>query len=90
MDFTNYVLPELLALVPALYGLGALLKKAEKIKDNYIPVILLAASLVLCCLYVLGTQGVTALSIFTALVQGIICAALAVFGNQLIKQTTTM
>lgn len=90
MDFTNYVLPELLALVPALYGLGALIKKAEKIKDNYIPVILLVVSLVLCCLYVLGTQGVTALSIFTAIVQGIICAALAVFGNQLIKQTTTM
>lgn len=88
MDFTNYIAPELLVLIPALYGLGAILKHTNKIKDNFIPVILTGISLVLTCLYVLGTEGVTPVSIFTALVQGIICAAVSVYGDQMIKQLT--
>ena len=89
MDYTTYVLPELLVLVPVLIGLGAILKHTEKIKDNFIPVILTVVSLALCCLYVLGTQGITAVSVFTAIVQGVICVALAVYGNQLVKQITS-
>lgn len=88
MDFTSYIAPELLILIPALIGLGAIFKHTNKIKDNFIPVILTGVSLVLTCLYVLGTEGVTPISIFTALVQGIICAAVAVYGNQLFKQLT--
>lgn len=88
MDFTTYVKPELAALIPMLYGLGLILKHTEKIKDNFIPAILTAVSIVLSCLYVLSTEGVTATSIFTALVQGVICAAGAVYSNQLYKQST--
>ena len=86
MDFSSYVAPELAILIPALYALGAILKKTEKIKDNYIPLILTGVSLVLACLYVLGMDGISAVSIFTAIVQGLICAAMAVYSNQLIKQ----
>lgn len=86
MDFNTYVLPELLVLIPVLYGLGAILKNTEKIKDNYIPLILTLVGIVLSCLYVLGTQGVNPVSIFTSLVQGVLVAAAAVYGNQLIKQ----
>lgn len=87
MDFTEFIKPELLVLIPALYGLGAVIKHIEAIKDNYIPLILMVVSMILTCLYVLGTEGVSAVSVFTAIVQGFICAAAAVYTNQLIKQT---
>ena len=86
MDYIKYISPELAVLIPALYALGAILKNTKKIKDNYIPLILTGVSLVLTCLYVVGTQGISAVSIFTAIVQGLICVAVAVYGNQLIKQ----
>lgn len=86
MDFTQFVKPELLILIPALYGLGAVFKHTEKIKDNFIPLILTGIGIILSCLYVLGTEGISAVSIFTALIQGILCAAAAVYSNQLYKQ----
>lgn len=88
MDYTEFIKPELLVLIPALYALGAILKHTEKVKDNLIPLILTVVSLALTCLYVLGTEGVNAQSIFTSIVQGLICVAGAVYTNQLIKQTT--
>lgn len=89
MDFTQFIKPELAVLIPALIGLGAILKNTEKIKDNYIPLILTGVSLLLSCLYVLGTEGITPISIFTAIVQGLICVACAVYGNQVYKQIKT-
>ena len=88
MDFTQFVKAELLILIPVLYGLGAILKNTKKIKGEYIPVTLTGVSLILTCLYVLGTEGVTAISIFTAIVQGILVTAAAVYTNQLVKQAT--
>lgn len=88
MDFMTYVKPELAALVPMLYGLGLVLKHMEKIKDNYIPAVLTVVGVTLSCLYVLGVEGVTTTSVFTALIQGVICAAGAVYTNQLYKQST--
>lgn len=86
MDYTQFVKAELLVLIPVLVALGAVLKKAEKIKDNYIPFILSVVGVALSCLYVLGTEGVTAVSIFTAITQGILSAGGAVLGNQAVKQ----
>ena len=86
MDFTEFIKPELLVLVPALYGLGMVLKNTEKIKDNYIPSILTVVSILLTCLYVIGTEGVTPLSVFTSIVQGLICVSVAVYSNQLVRQ----
>ena len=86
MDFTEFIKPELLVLVPALYGLGMVLKNTEKIKDNYIPSILTVVSILLTCLYVIGTESVTPLIIFTSIVQGLICVSVAVYSNQIVKQ----
>lgn len=86
MEYTNYIKPELLVLVAALVGIGAILKSLKKLKDNLIPMILLATGIILACIYVLGTEGVTPVSIFTAIVQGALCAAAAVFSNQIVKQ----
>ena len=88
MDIISYIKPELFVLVPALYALGAVLKKSKKVKDNFIPLILTVVSLVLSCLYILGTEGLNAVSVFTAIVQGLLCVATAVYGNQLFKQLT--
>lgn len=86
MDFTQFIKAELLILIPVLYGLGAILKTAKFIKDKYIPLTLTGIALVLTCLYVLGTEGVNSISIFTAIVQGILVTAAAVYTNQLVKQ----
>lgn len=88
MDYTQYVKAELLVLIPVLVILGAVLKKAEWLKDKYIPLILTVVGLVMSCLYVLGTEGVNTASIFTAVTQGILCTGGAVLANQYVKQAT--
>lgn len=81
----QFIKPELLILVPVLYAIGAGLKKS-KVKDEYIPYILGGSGIVLAALYVCGTEAFTVLSVFTAITQGILCAAGSVYANQLIKQ----
>lgn len=91
MDFTNYITPELLILVPVLYAIGYALKKNQHVSDNSIPLILCGFGIVLALLYVLSTTTVTNLqqictAIFVAITQGILVAAAAVFYNQVVKQ----
>lgn len=88
MDFSNYVQPELLILIPVLYGAGAVIKQTQAINDKWIPLILTILGIALSCLYVIGTEGISPVSIFTSIVQGVLVAAGAVYGNQLIKQMT--
>jgi len=89
--FTDYIRAELLVLVPVLYALGAWIK-ASKIDNKFIPLILGGVGIALSLLYVLpsselsvGWRGVM-LSVFTAITQGILCAAAAVYANQILKQ----
>ena len=86
MDYTQYVKAELLVLIPVLFILGTVLKKAEWIKDKYIPLILTGVSLAMSCLYVLGTEGISTVSMFTAITQGVLCTGGAVLANQYVKQ----
>jgi len=92
-NILEFVKPELLALVPVLYFLGIAMKRAEAFADKYIPTALGVAGVALAAIWVagtstLGTPQEILLAIFTALVQGIICAGLSVYCNQLIKQAT--
>lgn len=82
----QYIKPELLVLIPVLYFVGIGLKQS-KVKNKYIPWILMASGVVLSTLYVLGTCGITAVAIFTAITQGILCAGASVYVDQLIKQS---
>ena len=88
----NYVKPELIVVTVVLYFVGMGLKKAEAIKDKYIPLILGGVGVVLCAIWVLATcpldsgQNI-AMAIFTAIVQGILVAGLSTYVNQIIKQT---
>lgn len=91
MDFKNYedwLYPELVVLVPVLYGLGLVLKHLEFIKDKYIPLILTGVSVALSCLYILANDGISAKNAFAGVTQGIISVAAAVYGHQLYKQST--
>ena len=87
----NYVKPELIVAAIVLYFIGMAIKQSETIADKYIPSILGIIGIVICGIYVVatcdlkGTQNI-AMSIFTAIVQGILVAGLSNYVNQLIKQ----
>ena len=83
----NYVKPELMIVAVVLYFVGMGLKQAQAVKDKYIPLILGAAGVVLCAIWVLATSPLgtgqdIAMAVFTAIVQGIIVAGLSTYVNQ--------
>lgn len=87
----QFIFPELLVLVPALYVLGYAFKCAQPVPDKYIPALLGIVGVVIAAVYMLSitsTVGVQAVAnmIFAAIVQGLLCAGGAVFADQLIKQ----
>lgn len=91
MDIMEYVKPELIVVAIVLYIVGTGIKKAESVKDKYIPYILGAIGIVLCAIWVLansslGTTQEVLMAIFTSIVQGILVAGLSTYVNQLIKQ----
>lgn len=87
----NYVKPELIVVAVVLYFIGMGLKQAQAVPDKYIPLILGAAGIVICAVWVvatepLGTGQEIAMAVFTAVVQGILVAGLSTYVNQVIKQ----
>ena len=90
MEWSNYIKPELLVLVPVLYLIGAALKKSQ-MANRWIPLVLGGISVVLSAVWVFATgefagwQSV-ALAIFTALTQGVLVAGASVYANQIVKQ----
>lgn len=85
-DIMEYINPELLILIPVIYVLGMVLKSMETVKDKYIPLILGVTGIVLAMLYSLTVSGFCIEVFYTAIVQGILVSAVAVYGNQLYVQ----
>lgn len=90
MNYQEFIKPELLILIPVLYFIGMGIKRSA-ISDTLIPLLLGAAGVVLAGIYLFAVaevDGVKAAftAIFTAITQGILCAAAAVYTNQLLKQ----
>lgn len=88
----DYVKPELVVVAVALYLVGIGLKKTERVSDKYIPIVLGAMGIVLALIYILaasmpisGAEGVL-MAVFTAVIQGILCAGLSTYANQIWKQ----
>ena len=86
--------PGLLILIPGVYLVGGGLKKVTAVADKWIPLILGGAGVILAAVWVLasapmGSWQEVLLAVFTAVVQGILCAGASVFVNQLIKQNNT-
>lgn len=91
MDFSQYIKPELIILVPVLYLIGFSVKKS-KIADKFIPWILGGVSVALSTLWVVANGDLTNVNsvltaVFTAITQGVLIAGASVYANQLIKQT---
>ena len=87
----NYIKPELAVLPVVLYFLGMALKNAQAVKDKNIPITLGAAGIILAALWVVSTSTITGwqsvvLALFTAIVQGGLCALASVGLHQMYKQ----
>lgn len=81
MDLTKFVAEDMLVLVAVIYVVGLILKglKFKFTKDNYIPAILLVIAILLS----IFKRGFT----FDAITQGVIVTGVAVYVNQIYKQT---
>lgn len=75
----QFVSEQLYILIAGLYIIGLFLKNIPNVKDWTIPWILT-------CIGVIFSISINGLS-GTSILQGIICAGLSVYSNQLIKQT---
>lgn len=78
MDFLKYITERMLILIPALYIIGMIIKGTDKIKNKYIPVILLP-------LGIAGAIGIGGVNV-DSIIQGILITGVTVYGNQLITQ----
>ena len=93
MDIMNYIKPELIVVAIVLYFIGLGIKKAESIKDKYIPCILGILGIALAAIWVfanspIGTVQEILMAVFTSIVQGILVAGLSAYVNQIIKQAS--
>lgn len=93
MDIMNYIKPELIVVAIVLYFVGLGIKKAESIKDKYIPCILGILGIALAAIWVfanspIGTVQEILMAVFTSIVQGILVAGLSAYVNQIIKQAS--
>lgn len=79
MDILEYVLSEGLVIVPVLLILGKIIKDVAPIANKWIPLILLAVSLILTPLLLGGF-------VVANIIQAVLLVGLAVYGNQVFKQ----
>ena len=88
MDFNDFIIPELLVLIPALYIIGEIVKSSlGEAGNRHIPAILGMVGIILAVIWELSVcRDNLALAVFTAIVQGILCAGAAVYANQILKQ----
>lgn len=88
MDLNELIRPELLTLVPALYLVGAALKRSATLADKWIPLALGALGMLLASAYlIVFSSGLTVgQCLLTGTVQGILCAGASVYANQVVKQ----
>lgn len=78
MEIISYIVETALVLIPALWIIGAIIKQIPGAPDWIIPFVLLG-------LAVAGAIGLLGLSV-DSVIQGVLVAGAAVFGNQLYKQ----
>ena len=91
MDWQSYVKPEFLMLIPVLVFAGSMIKRLTKLNSKWIPLILSGGGILLVLLYqgAMGAFGAGSnpfAVILTAVIQGILAAASAVYSHQIYKQ----
>ena len=92
MDLSIYIEPESLMLIPVLNLIGYWIKNTGKIKSNFIPIILSVIGIFLCLLKAISEKKYENIFeyAFSALTQGILVSAAAVYSNQVYRQTKTI
>lgn len=92
MEFAfEYIKPDFLVIVAALFILGRFLKQIQKLPNKYIPIILSGIGIIISSLNVIGTcEGCEKISliIYDSITQGILCAGMAVYSYEVIKHCT--
>ena len=88
----DYIKPELIILAIALYFMGMLLKKSIQVKNKWIPLILTGAGVFLATCYMISISDMSSVqgvlnTLFSGITQGIVCAGMSVYVNQIIKQS---
>lgn len=78
MNLIQFVPEQLIILIASLWVIGYFLKNTKAIPDSYIPFILMALS-ILSSILIMGIN-------INSVLQGIICAAVAVLGKNIEKQ----
>lgn len=82
MEFWNFIVEKALVLIPVLVIMGMILKNTPKFPDWCIPWALLFSGV--------AFSGMMLGWTIEAILQGVLVAGAAVFGNQLVKQTKAM
>lgn len=84
----QFIEPEFMIMVAVCYSLGLFLKAIPKIPDWTIPFILLGATTVLTILYIAFVQGMgcSIKTVLSGIIYGLLSSAVAVYGNQAVKQ----
>ncbi len=88
-EIKAFIKPELMILVPMLYMLGKTIKNTKTIQNSHIPFILGIIGIVLASIYNIATSDLSnykslLMCVFVGITQGITCAGLSVYANQLI------
>lgn len=83
----QYILPEIMILIPVLIIIGMMLKKATYIKDWTIPMLLAGVGIILSVVIIGTKNGYSSESIVTGIIQGILATGMAVYVHQLSIQT---
>ena len=81
----NYLVENCAVVVPVLWCIGAALKRTPKVADWLIPYLLGVAGIAFCLTIALTTGSSTV----EGIMQGVITAGVAVYGNQLVKQAAS-
>jgi len=87
-EILNYIQPEMFILIPVLIVFGLILKSIPNIKDWTIPIVLGILGVIIAILIVCLKKGFEAENILNGILQGILCAGMAVYVHQLTIQST--
>lgn len=88
----EFIKPELLVLIPALYLIGTALKNSE-VNNKHIPWVLGVISVIFSTIVVISLTNIASftevlMAIFSGFTQGVLCAGASVYVNQIVKQAS--
>ena len=84
----DFIPKEFLILIVICYAAGLFLKSSKYVPDRIIPLVLLVITITIAVFYIAIAldQGYTQLTYLNAVIYGLLSSAVAVFGNNIIKQ----